>query len=70
MDIQEQQEFGEVIREQGQNQGHCMKDLVFDPVSGDFVLVDKGSAHEGDIVTEMTEKGFAYWWIIKCQSYI
>ena len=56
MDIQE---FGEVIREQGQNQGHCMKDLVFDPVSGDFVLVDKGSAHEGDIVTEMTEKGFA-----------
>lgn len=29
MDIQEQQEFGEVIREQGQNQGHCMKDLVF-----------------------------------------
>ena len=54
MNTQEQQEFGEVIREQGQNQGHCMKDLVFDPV-----LVDKGSAHEGDIVTEMTEKGFA-----------
>lgn len=59
MDIQEQQKFGDVIREQGQNQGHSMKDLVFDPVSGDFVLVDKGSAHEGDIVTEMTEKGFA-----------
>lgn len=59
MDIQEQQEFGDVIRKQGQNQGHCMKDLVFDPVSGDFVLVDKGSALEGDIVTEMTEKGFA-----------
>lgn len=59
MNTQELQEFGEGIREQGQNQGHCMKDLVFDPVSGDFVLVDKGSVHDGDIVTEMTEKGFA-----------
>lgn len=59
MDTQQQEQFGEIIREQGQNQGRCMKDLVFDPVSGDFVLVDKGSAREGDIVTEMTEKGFA-----------
>lgn len=59
MPNQEQEIFGEVIRDQGLNQGHCMKDLVFDPVSGDFVLVDKGSAHEGDVVTEMTEKGFA-----------
>ena len=59
MNTQELQELGEGIRVQGQNQGHSMKDVVFDPVSGDFVLVDKGSAHEGDIVTEMTEKGFA-----------
>lgn len=59
MNTQELQALGEGIREQGQNQGHSMKDLVFDPITGDFVLVDKGSAHEGDIVTEMTEKGFA-----------
>ena len=59
MTTQEQENLGEVIRDQGINQGHSMKDLVFDPISGDFVLVDKGSEHEGDIVTEMTEKGFA-----------
>lgn len=60
MTNQEQQEFGEEIRQQGRNQGHSMKDLVFNPVTGDFELVDKGTAHEGDVVTEMTEKGFAY----------
>lgn len=59
MNTQELRALGEGIREQGQNQGHSMKDLVFDPITGDFVLVDKGTAHEGDIVTEMTEKGFA-----------
>ena len=59
MNDQQQQEFGEGIREQGQNQGQSMKDLVFDPITGDFILVDKGEEHEGDIVTEMTEKGFA-----------
>ena len=59
MNQQEHQEFGEVIRDQGQKPGHSMKDLVFDPISGDFILVDKGSAQEGDIVTDMTEKGFA-----------
>lgn len=59
MTTQEQQNLGEGIREQGLNQGHSMTDLVFDPITGDFVLVNKGEAHEGDIVTEMTEKGFA-----------
>ena len=59
MNEREHQEFGEVIREQGQNPGHSMKDLVFDPISGDFILVDKDSSHEADIVTDMTEKGFA-----------
>lgn len=59
MTNQEQQTLGEGIREQGLNQGHSMKDLVFDPITGDFILVDKGSVQEGDVVTEMTEKGFA-----------
>ena len=59
MTTQEQQRLGEGIREQGRNQGHSMTDLVFDPISGDFVLVNKDEVHEGDIVTEMTEKGFA-----------
>ena len=59
MNTQQREEFGNAIREQGLNQGHSMNDLVFDPISGDFVLVDKGATHEGDIVTEMTEKGFA-----------
>lgn len=51
-----QEELGEVIRE------NCtMKDIVYDPTSGDFVQVEKGSIPKnGDIVTEMTEKGFAF----------
>lgn len=34
------------IPEQGLNQGHSMKDLIFDPITGDFILVDKGSVQE------------------------
>ena len=35
--------------------------LEFDPMTGQFKTVPKLSSHnEGDIVTEMTEKGFAY----------
>lgn len=36
-----------------------LKDLVFDPETGDFVQVEKGTANEGDTVTKMTEDGFA-----------
>ena len=36
-----------------------LKDLVFDPETGDFVQVPRGSANEGDTVTKMTEDGFA-----------
>jgi hypothetical protein len=37
-----------------------MKDLVYDPVTGDFRQVPRGTHHgNGDVVTEMTDKGFA-----------
>ena len=39
---------------------NTLKDLVFDPETGDFVQVERGSANEGDTVTKMTEDGFAY----------
>ena len=52
--------LAEDVREQGLSQAASMKDLVFDPVTGDFRQVPHGSqAGEGDIVTEMTNKGFA-----------
>ena len=52
--------LAEDIREEGLNQGTSMKDLVFDPVTGDFRQVPRGTHHgEGDVVTEMTNKGFA-----------
>ncbi len=36
-----------------------LKDLVFNPETGDFEQVDRGSANEGDIVTELSKEGFA-----------
>ena len=36
-----------------------LKDLVFNPETGDFEQVDWGTANEGDTVTKMTEDGFA-----------
>ena len=36
-----------------------LKDLVFNPETGDFEQVDRGTANEGDTVTKMTEDGFA-----------
>ena len=52
--------LAEDVREEGLNQGGSMKDLVFDPVTGDFRQVPRGTHHgEGDVVTEMTNKGFA-----------
>ena len=52
--------LAEAVREEGLNQGGSMKDLVFDPVTGEFRPVPRGTHHgEGDVVTEMTDKGFA-----------
>lgn len=36
-----------------------LKDLVFNPETGDFEQVERGNANEGDTVTRMTEDGFA-----------
>lgn len=36
-----------------------LKDLVFNPETGDFEQVERGTANEGDTVTKMTEDGFA-----------
>lgn len=36
-----------------------LKDLVFDPETGDFIQVERGTNNEGDTVTKMTEDGFA-----------
>lgn len=55
----ELERFGNQIKEQGESQGHTMMDLVFDPVSGDFKQVPKGTPHVGDVVTDMATKGFA-----------
>lgn len=52
--------LAEDVREEGLNQGSSMKDLVFDPITGDFRQVPRATHHgEGDVVTEMTNKGFA-----------
>lgn len=52
-------QLGEEIRKQGQ--GTSIKDLVFDPTTGEFRPVDKTDVvpTSGDIVTQMTEDGFA-----------
>ncbi len=36
-----------------------LKDLVFNPETGDFEQVEQGTSNEGDTVTKMTEDGFA-----------
>ena len=52
--------MSEEVRNEGLHQGTSMKDLVFDPVSGDFRQVPRGTHRgDGDVVTEMTDKGFA-----------
>lgn len=52
--------LAEGVREQGQNPNGTMKDLVYDPISGEFKQVERGShTNTGEVVTEMTEKGFA-----------
>lgn len=55
--------LGEEVRKQGYKTGSSssMKDLVFDPETGTFKAVehDEGSRRPDDIVTGMTEEGFA-----------
>lgn len=54
-------QLAEEVREEGYNQEGSMKDLVFDPVTGEFQQIERGShAGTGEIVTEMTNKGFAF----------
>lgn len=56
-------EFGEEVRRQGRPQetGGSMKDLVYNPVTGEFEQVSRSDNPSGTgmVVTEMTEKGFA-----------
>lgn len=60
MTTDELNKLAEDVREEGLNQGSSMKDLVYDPVTGDFRQVPRGTHHgNGDVVTEMTDKGFA-----------
>lgn len=50
--------FGEEVRKQGE--GKSLKKLVFDPSTGQFRQASKLNPFAaGDVVTEMTEKGFA-----------
>ena len=57
---QELTNLAEAVREEGLHQGSSMKDLVYDPVTGDFHQEPRGTHRgEGDVVTEMTDKGFA-----------
>ena len=54
--------FGEDVKRQGEATGLDLfgKDLEFDPATGQFKQVSKfGLRSDGDIVTEMTSKGFA-----------
>ena len=37
-----------------------LKDLVYNPETGDFEQVERGTANEGDTVTRLTEDGFAH----------
>jgi hypothetical protein len=55
----ELEQFGEQVKAQSHN-GSTMMDLVFDPITGDFKQVPKGTkTGPGEVVTEMTKKGFA-----------
>ena len=52
--------LAEDVRTQGYNPTASMKDLVYDPVSGEFKQIRRGATtDEGEVVTEMTRKGFA-----------
>jgi molybdopterin/thiamine biosynthesis adenylyltransferase len=52
--------LAEDVRTEGYNPSASMKDLVYDPVSGEFKQIRKGApTGNGEVVTEMTNKGFA-----------
>lgn len=52
--------LAESVREQGLSQEASMTQLVYDPTSGEFRQIARGSQPgTGEIVTEMTENGFA-----------
>ena len=59
----ELKKLGEDVRKQGYRTGAAakMKDLVFDPETGTFKAIDHSDTppQTGDIVTEMTNEGFA-----------
>ena len=56
--LKEDEKFGEEIKKQGE--GKSGKKLLFDPTTGQFNLASKLNPFAaGDVVTEMTEKGFA-----------
>ena len=55
---QDLNKLGEEVRDQGYK-GSTMMDLVFNPETGNFEQIPKGTAHEGDVVTDMTKDGFA-----------
>lgn len=60
MTQEELNSMSEDVRDQGYHPGSSMKDLVFDPVSGDFRQVPRGTyTGTGDVVTKMTDDGFA-----------
>ena len=55
---QDLEQLGQTVREQGY-EGSTLKELVYNPATGDFEQIPKGTAHEGDVVTVMTKEGFA-----------
>lgn len=60
--VNELEAFADEVKKQGESSGMNPfgKDLEFDPTTGQFKQVSKFGGHGGgDIVTEMTEKGFA-----------
>lgn len=55
--VRDPRKLGTEVRKQ--SHGTSTKDLVFDPETGEFVIGQKGVSGAGDIVTQMTEDGFA-----------
>ena len=54
----EEADFGNEVKKQGE--GSSSKKLVFDPATGQFKQASKMNPFTtGEVVTEMTEKGFA-----------
>ncbi|MBP5511207.1 MAG: hypothetical protein J6Z49_09845 [Kiritimatiellae bacterium] len=59
MNERELNNLSENVRKQGLGE-NTMTDLVYDPVTGEFKQVNKTeSPAQGEVVTRMTEEGFA-----------